>query len=1018
MPDENCKNKNPLRLKGIAQEKRFPENLDPTLIKIDGKTSADYQRILQDLAKLTQFYNNDNLRDGDWENFFLDNDFSGDKPHIALFNAFVELMQYAQDDLNDISAKHLEFYYEEVLQIAKKAETADEAHVLFALANNIDDHLVETGTLLRADKDALGQRRLYALEDDLVVNRITVEALKSVFVQTDEDTGIVNVYSAEIANSLDGNGEDLDEENPKWAPFGQNQSNLETPSMSLAAMGFAIATEFLLLREGARSLTLTVNFQNPHEITDLLASDFTIYLSGEEEWLQVEPTSIDYSSESQLIITIDLSEEDAPIVEYNEELYAESLNTDKPVLKLLINQSADRNTYGQLAGLNVDNIDLSATVTGMREFVLQNETGTVDPAKPFEPFGSLPLLGSEFYVGSREVFGKKLGTLDFTIEWLDLPDLSDYFEEYKSGITKSDFTVKISALKKRTFKDNVLHGGASEELFADTISLTDLSDVFENQEAVEEFDEFTNDLKNGFIKMEITGPNETELKAFGHKQYQNLYVTRAINLSNESSTDPLPNEPLIPKVKSLSINYTASHRITLNDSVEEGLLNGQFFHIGPFGLAKKEPSSENIPHIFPTFSNEGSFYIGLDKVVLPQNISLLFQVSDGSANPNKLPATINWAFLIDNEWQDFESTTLISDSSNGLINSGIIVIELPKELNNTNTWLPSGNYWIRASIESDSDSVCQLVAVHPQAVTAKFENNDNDLGHLEDALPAETINKLNSSQSVIREVTQPYASFNGKLPEEGKDYYRRVAERLRHKNRAITIWDYERIVLEEFPSVYKVKCLNHTRMTENYSEQAPGHVSLVVVSNLRNQNAINPLQPTTSIATLYAIKDFLLNIRNPFIELHVKNPDFEEIQVEFNVKLHEGKDKGFYKKQLNEDIKVHLSPWAYTEGEDISFEGLIHKSKIINFIEELDYVDYLTCFKMYQIIDGITTDLEDINEAEPSKSSAILVSASDHSITVLDTDDCTCDGDNVQTEVITDGISTMTVNLDLIVNKP
>ena len=115
---------------------------------------------------------------------------------------------------------------------------------------------------------------------------------------------------------------------------------------------------------------------------------------------------------------------------------------------------------------------------------------------------------------------------------------------------------------------------------------------------------------------------------------------------------------------------------------------------------------------------------------------------------------------------------------------------------------------------------------------------------------------------MIKSVEQPYASFNGKLPEEGNDYYRRVSERLRHKNRPITIWDFERIVLEEFPSVYKLKCLNHTRMNEYYSEQAPGNVSLIVISNLRNQNAVNPLQPTTSLSTLTAIKEFLTPLKN------------------------------------------------------------------------------------------------------------------------------------------------------------
>ena len=38
-----------------------------------------------------------------------------------------------------------------------------------------------------------------------------------------------------------------------------------------------------------------------------------------------------------------------------------------------------------------------------------------------------------------------------------------------------------------------------------------------------------------------------------------------------------------------------------------------------------------------------------------------------------------------------------------------------------------------------------------------------------------------------------------------KHYYTRVSERLRHKNRAIQLWDYEHLILQNFPHLYRVK---------------------------------------------------------------------------------------------------------------------------------------------------------------------------------------------------------------------
>lgn len=1019
MPTENCNNKNPLRLKGIAQEKRLPKALVPSFVKIDGKTEADYQGIAQGLSKLVQYYNTSNSRDGDWSIFFEDFEAGTTQPHIALFNAFIKLIKYAQDDLNRITKKHLEFYYQDVLKIAERLETPDEVHMLFELANNVDNHIIKAGTLLKGDKDALGNLRLYKTQEDYVVNRIVIDSLKSVFVQKDEANSM-SLYAAQIANSSDGNGTELDEENPKWASFGKKQTGLTSNTMDLAKIGFAIASDFLLLKEGLRTLTLDIDFKSSHTIIDLTVADIEIQLSGEKKWISIAPKSIDYSVSDKLAIVVELSQDDAAVMAYNEELYGESLNTIKPVLKFLLNQVESRNVFGQLNHLEVESIELTANVIGAKDFIFQNENGTLDPVKPLSPFGSIPVIGSEFYLGSKEIFSKKISALSFDLEWMDLPEFNTYYQVYDPEVSKSDFTIDVFALKKRSFDGKLLNGADGLGLFDSSITLSNLTTYFDALEEVEEFSEFTNKLKNGFIKMVVKGPSKSNIKAFGHGQFQNLYVLKSIILAKPSPPADtfLPNEPYTPKIKSLSATYTASHKIVLNGPAIAGESMSHFFHIGPFGVAEQTYSTQSQVNVLPLFTDEGSFYIGFKNAVLPQNLSVLFQVSEGSANPNKLPSKIKWFYLIQNEWKPFGTDSIISDSSNGLINSGIMVINLPKELNNDNTWLPGENYWLKASIEKNSDSVCQLVAAHTQAVTAVFENNKNDLTHLEEALPAETISKLNESQSVIRGVGQPYASFGGKLPEKGNDYYRRVSERLRHKNRAITIWDFERIVLEEFPSIYKLKCLNHTRMTESYSEQAPGHVSLVVISNLRNKNAVNPLQPSTSISTLYAVKEFLDKIKNPFITLHTKNPDFEEIKVDFHVRLKENKDPGFYEKQLKDDIKVFLSPWAYKDGIDISFEGVIHKSKIINFIEELDYVDYLSCFKMYHIIDEDISDLKDVNEIEPSKSSALLVSSRDHKVNVLTTDDCTCDAGNITTEMTTDGIATMTVALDFIINKP
>ena len=123
------------------------------------------------------------------------------------------------------------------------------------------------------------------------------------------------------------------------------------------------------------------------------------------------------------------------------------------------------------------------------------------------------------------------------------------------------------------------------------------------------------------------------------------------------------------------------------------------------------------------------------------------------------------------------------------------------------------------------------------------------------------------------------------------DFYRRISERLRHKDRAIDLWDYERLVLEAFPSIYKVKCLNHTQYEPAesqgsgpcsggvYRELAPGHVTLVALPNLRGQVQRDPLKPYTSLGVLSDIQAYLAQRCSGFVQLHVKNPQFEEVRI-------------------------------------------------------------------------------------------------------------------------------------------
>lgn len=228
----------------------------------------------------------------------------------------------------------------------------------------------------------------------------------------------------------------------------------------------------------------------------------------------------------------------------------------------------------------------------------------------------------------------------------------------------------------------------------------------------------------------------------------------------------------------------------------------------------------------------------------------------------------------------------------------------------------------------------------------------------------------------IKTIQQPYSSFDGRIEEQRSEYYARVAERLRHKQRGITIRDYEHIVLEEFPEIFKTKCINHT---SKYSEYAPGSVSVIVIPYFKNQNERNPFELKVSKAKLSKIERFLGKLKSPFVDLDVRNPKYETIKVKFGVEFKLGYDRTYYENQLNQEIREFISPWAFGKDEDISFGAKLNRATILNFIEEREYVDYLTDFVMTHKENENKAPVE-VYVAEGTTASSVLVTDLEHDI--------------------------------------
>ncbi|MDJ0846212.1 MAG: baseplate J/gp47 family protein, partial [Crocosphaera sp.] len=494
----------------------------------------------------------------------------------------------------------------------------------------------------------------------------------------------------------------------------------------------------------------------------------------------------------------------------------------------------------------------------------------------------------------------------------------------------------------------------------------------------------------GFITLSL---NQDFLDATYRKKYvENVLKYGKKPTSNNPPPPDILNEPYTPTIQTISLTYKAySETVNISSTSPDDFANPdlEFFHLTYFGPMRehgyqrqqiesqiKAGINTAVP-LLPNYNHAGELLIGLSQLNGGDSVSILFQVAEGSANPDLPSEDLHWFVLCDNYWKPLSRSQVVLDTTNKLLTSGIIQFVIPLEATTHNTILPKGLIWLKAGIKlkptlkDNVMAVCQLIDVAANAIEVKFVDRGNDPNHLLTALQPGGITKLKNGLSAIKTVKQPYASFGGRSVESHSDFYTRVSERLRHKNRCLTAWDYERIILEAFPKVHQVKCIPHAK--EN-SWLAPGHLLIIVVPDLKNKNAINPLEPKVDTDTIERITNYVKKRAGMQVNVKVKNPRYQKIKVDFKVKFYAGYEFNHYQTQLGQEIINFLSPWADNSQGKISFGGKVYKSVLLDLVEDLSYVDYVTDFKMYSLSGN------DINEVQPDTPDTILVSHPEHTI--------------------------------------
>lgn len=449
-------------------------------------------------------------------------------------------------------------------------------------------------------------------------------------------------------------------------------------------------------------------------------------------------------------------------------------------------------------------------------------------------------------------------------------------------------------------------------------------------------------------------------------------LTAQLDTLNQTVVNP-PYDPIFTE---FYVDYETSQTVDFSSGPNAAEAPFAWVELAPFGYVASKPQVS--PPLKLSWlkreRGERELFVGIEGMTAGQPLSMYIKVVEGSGAPNAPEPDGTWYYLTNNEWRALQKEE-IKDGTKGLLQSGIVNLTLPFGATDDNTLLAKGLHWLRYEVTQESHTLPKLQSIHTQAALVIFQNQNQTPDHPGAPLPAGTITSMEKQPVEIVSITQPYDSFGRRVAETDDHFYKRASERLQHKGRAVNRWDYEHLILEEFPEVSKVKCLNHTN---GRLEESPGDVTLIVMPHWENRDAWE-VPPSTPLALRSKIEVFLQKRVSPFVTLFVLNPLYEKVQVQASIRFQKGFDPVFYKNSLNAELRKFITPWC-VESVEIPFGGSLSVERVELFIRQFEYVNNVKDFKLLYIVGENRRVTNEIVKATTPAS--VLISHTQHDITI------------------------------------
>jgi len=896
------------------------------------------------------------------------------EPAQALLLTFIQQLREILTSFNNRWKKYLDWYLNDIVKVLPAPPCPDSTWITFN-KNSPKPVFVRKGTGFTFDGTDPENKIFFRTLEPIKITDTVVDKAYSLHFDKNRHIYPASLFGIPTALRM----KNLLNENKSTEVLFDDRVN---PKQS-QPIGLYISTPMLLLREGKRFITFLFEpeqgkIKNRNHLRNLVyllrkiqqdaapisrkdakevllvrvfSDIFYLEISTSYGWSPIEKYVIERSTESShnrnLMLQFELHEQFPETVACDIEKHR--TESRFPALRILLNRNAWLYPYSWLKDFLIVKIEIRVEALGINNVLFYNELGKVDNSVPFSPFGNNAEQGARFVIGNYEMAVKNVQSASLRLCWQQLPTdeggLFSYYRGYKRNINNRSFQLKAKYLSEYKWKDTSNttpfflfssirkdKGGGpdpqtklSDETFLQGIRLNEMKPVIPKEE---EYD-YTIRSKSGFFSFVMTGPEI----GFGEKAYRQLFSEELIKKTFRKKNACALNPPVSPLIERITLSYRAVEKLDFRACPEGG--NTIVSHIYPFGIEPIYPTSENKPMPFCfSLDTDANILFGLKNAEGDEFINLFI---DFFPQKKEIPADrlprVRWYLGDGYRWKVLPDETIQQDTTHNLLTSGKIKIYLPDLSGFQNK---DGITWLRAGITENEKSISEINKIYTNTVKVVREVNQ-----MNQPIPEGFV--LNTSEETLPGIESPVQITPVKAghPEETNQLKLiRISEFITHRDRAVTGRDYERMILQAFPEVSKVKCLANLNVKKG-KENSSGTVSVVIIPSEKGKGI--RFRPHPSPELLLDIEGYLASKTSSFVRtIDAINPLYEEILVRCAVRFHlTEQSKAVSRAIVKKVINRIIAPWQQQGelpvfGYSFTLQQLKEKIETLTFVKKID----------------------------------------------------------------------------------